>query len=217
MENKYNDELERYEKSNLEILKNLLVLDVELSDDNIICMTFSPQPMLKEIPGTDKFKCYYGYNRRGMHKIARFNEENKEEIRKNLCEQIEVYLEYMEHYYVKDKIKSLRWMYRYPLCILTALLTVLTQSTLVFGMCFAGVLLVEKYNKQKIIKEKEQMVTPYTKFYSIYSNAETIEEEKEHEKESELEKSNTKELTNSEEKQISKGKEKVLVKRKKRR
>ena len=31
MENKYNDELERYEKSNLEILKNLLVLDVELS------------------------------------------------------------------------------------------------------------------------------------------------------------------------------------------
>ena len=75
---------------------------------------------------------------------------DKEEIRKNLCEQIEVYLEYMEHYYVKDKMKSLRWMYRYPLCILTALLTVLTQSTLVFGMCFAGVLLVEKYNKDEL-------------------------------------------------------------------
>ena len=75
----------------------------------------------------------------------------------------------------------------------------------------------EKRLNEKIIKEKEQMVTPYTKFYSIYSNAKTIEEEKEHEKESELEKSNTKELTNSEEKQISKGKEKVLVKRKKRR
>ena len=82
MENKYNDELERYEKSNLEILKNLLVLDVELSDDNIICMTFSPQPMLKEIPGTDKFKCYYGYNRRGMHKIADFMKKIKKKLEK---------------------------------------------------------------------------------------------------------------------------------------
>lgn len=157
------------ENENFEAISDCIILDVKFSKSNdSIIVKLSNRPFFSNYYDA---KYYVSARSDEYLTVCRNNIQNQQKMKEILSSQIFDYIDYYKENSIKDELKKLDWMYKYPLCALTAVATVIYGNFLLIPIGIIAISIVKKILKinveNKLEKDLEEIKNPFSRFYEL--------------------------------------------------